>query len=101
MKVKPYKTYLPILPNQPIFTDVQGELMTIEEQAGHLVIYFDANSKYYHKYNIYLVETGKEVEINMLNAVYLKTLMLLDGNYVLHVYVEEVEDELETESILG
>lgn len=93
MKVKPYKTYLPIVPNQPIFTDLQGELMTIEEQAGRLVIYFDANSKYYHKYNIYLVETGKEVELDI-GAVYLKTLMLLDGNYVLHVYVEEIENEL-------
>lgn len=93
MKVKPYKTYLPIVPNQPIFTDLQGELMTIEEQAGRLVIYFDANSKYYHKYNIYLVETGKEVELDI-SAVYLKTLMLLDGNYVLHVYVEEIENEL-------
>jgi hypothetical protein len=93
MKVKPYKTYLPIALNQPIFTDLQGELMTIEEQAGRLVIYFDANSKYYHKYNIYLVETGKEVELDI-SAVYLKTLILFDGNFVFHVYVEEIENEL-------
>lgn len=88
-KVKIYKEYLPIQPNIAIYTSFQGELLTIEEQNDRLVMYFDANSEYYHKYNIYLVETGKNV--NVYNAKYLKTIMYLDGNYVMHVYVEELE----------
>ena len=90
MSVRPYKKYLPIAPNQPIYTDLQGEFITIEDQADHLVVYFDNASEVYHKYNIYLVETGKTVDI-VGNARYVKTIMLLNGNYVLHVYVEELE----------
>ena len=37
----------------------------------------------------YLVETGKTVDVG--KAIYIKTIMFLDGNYVLHVYVEELE----------
>lgn len=89
MTVRPYKEYLPIAPNKPIYTDLQGEFITVEDQANRLVIYFDNASPVYHKYNIYLVETGKTVDIG--NAHYVKTIMFLDGNYVLHVYVEELE----------
>ena len=89
MTVRPYKKYLPIALNQPIYTDLQGEFITVEDQAGRLVIYFDNASPVYHKYNIYLVETGKTVNVG--NAQYVKTIMFLDGNYVLHVYVEELE----------
>ena len=89
MTVRLYKEYLPIAPNQPIYTDLQGEFITVEDQAGRLVIYFDNASPIYHKYNIYLVETGKTVDVG--KAHYVKTIMFLDGNYVLHVYVEEVE----------
>lgn len=89
MTVRPYKEYLPIAPNKPIYTDLQGEFITVEDQAGRLVIYFDNASPVYHKYNIYLVETGKTVNVG--NAQYVKTIMFLDGNYVLHVYVEELE----------
>ena len=89
MTVRPYKEYLPMSPNQPIYTDLQGKFITVEDQANHLVVYFDNNSEVYHKYNIYLVETGKTVDIE--NAVYVKTLMCFNGNYVLHVYVEELE----------
>ena len=87
--VKIYKEYLPIEPNVPIYTSLQGSLLTVEEQQDHIVVYFDACSPYYHKYNIYLVETGKESDVG--SAKYLKTLMCCDGNYVLHVYVEELE----------
>ena len=87
--VKIYKEYLPIKPNAPIYTALQGELLSVEQQQNHLVAYFNANSKYYHKYNIYLIETGKDVDIN--NAKYLKTIMFLEGNYVLHIFVEELE----------
>lgn len=89
MSIKIYKEYLPIQPNVSIYTNLQGELINIEEQGNHLVIYFNANSRYYHKYNIYLVETGKNVDVN--NAKYLKTIMFLEGNYVMHVYVEEID----------
>ena len=89
MTVRPYKEYLPIVPNKPIYTDLQGEFITVEEQMNRLVIYFDNASPVYHKYNIYLIETGKTVDIG--NAQYVKTIMFLDGNYVLHVYVEEIE----------
>lgn len=89
MTVRPYKEYLPIAPNKPIYTDLQGEFITVEDQAGRLVVYFDNASPVYHKYNIYLVETGKTVNVG--NAQYVKTIMFLDGNYVLHVYVEELE----------
>ena len=89
MTVRPYKEYLPIAPNKPIYTDLQGEFITVEDQANRLVIYFDNASPIYHKYNIYLVETGKTVNVG--NAHYVKTIMFLDGNYVLHVYVVELE----------
>lgn len=89
MTVRPYKEYLPIALNQPIYTDLQGEFITVEEQANHLVVYFNNASEVYHKYNIYLVETGKTVNIG--NAAYVKTLMCCNGDYVLHVYVEELE----------
>lgn len=89
MEIKIYKEYLPFSINGPIYTLFQGELLTVEVQGLSLVAYFNANSEVYHKYNIYLVETGKEVDIQ--NAKYLKTLMCFEGNYVLHVYVEEVE----------
>jgi hypothetical protein len=89
MTVRPYKEYLPIAPNKPIYTDLQGEFITVEEQMNRLVVYFDNVSPVYHKYNIYLVETGKTVDIG--NAIYVKTIMFLEGNYVLHVYVEELE----------
>lgn len=88
-KIQVYKEYLPVQSNIPIYTNLQGELLSIEIQNGHLVLYFNNNSRYYHKYNIYLIETGQEVEVN--NALYFKTLMLFEGNYVLHVYVEEIE----------
>ena len=87
--VKIYKEYLPIKPNTPIYTALQGELITVEEQQNHIVAYFDANSQYYHRYNIYMVETGKDVDVG--DAKYLKTIMFLDGNYVVHIYVEEIE----------
>ena len=87
--VKIYKQYLPIQPNIPIYTALQGELVTVEEQQNHIVAYFDANSQYYHKYNIYMVETGRDVDVG--NAKYLKTIMFLEGNYVIHIYVEEIE----------
>ena len=87
--VKIYKEYLHIKPNTPIYTALQGELITVEDQQNHIVAYFDANSQYYHRYNIYMVETGKEVDVG--NAKYLKTIMFLDGNYVVHIYVEEIE----------
>ena len=89
MTVRPYKEYLPIAPNQPIYTNLQGEFITVEDQADRLVVYFDNASPTYHKYNIFLVETGKTVDIG--NAVYIKTIMFLNGNYVLHVFVEELE----------
>ena len=89
MLVKPYKEYLPIQPNIPIHTGVQGSIMNIEIQGEHIVLYFDANSEVYHKYNIYLVETGKEVDIG--DSMYIKTLMMFGGAYVLHVYMEEVD----------
>ena len=87
--VKIYKRYLTIKPNTPLYTDLQGELITVEEQQNRIVAYFDANSQYYHKYNIYMVETGKEVDVG--NAKYLKTIMFLEGDNVMHVYVEEIE----------
>lgn len=55
------------------------------------MVYFDALSDYYHQYNIYLVETGKTVDIG--NAKYLKTVMAFNGDYVLHVYVEELNND--------
>ena len=87
--VKIYKEYLPIKLNAPIYTAPQGEFISVEEQQNHIVAYFDANSQYYHRYNIYMVETGKDVDVG--NAKYLKTIMFLEGNYVLHIYVEEIE----------
>lgn len=89
MITKIYKEYLPVSANVPIYTAVQGEFLTVEEQNSHLAIYFNANSEYYHKYNIYLIETGKEVNTN--NAKYVKTIMLFNGNYIFHVYIEEIE----------
>lgn len=87
--VKIYKQYIPIRTNTPIYTALQGELISVEEQQNHIVAYFNANSQYYHKYNIYLVETGKDVDVG--NAKYLKTIMFLEGNYVIHIYAEEIE----------
>ena len=37
MTVRPYKEYLPMSPNQPIYTDLQGKFITVEDQANHLV----------------------------------------------------------------
>ena len=88
MIVKIYKQYLPLAPNTAIYTDLQGELLTIEEQRGEVVVYFNANSETYHKYYIYLVETGKEAYVK--DGKYLKTLMLANGDYVLHVFIKEI-----------
>ena len=87
--IKIYKEYLPLTVNDPIYTQTQGKLLTIEQQKDRVVLYFDAKSEYYHKYIIYLVETGKEVDVE--GAKYYKTLMLLNGDYVLHVYIKEIE----------
>jgi hypothetical protein len=87
--MKIYKQYIPITPNLPIYTDIQGELLTIEQQGSSVVAYFNADSKTYHKYLIYMIETG--VEINAADAFYIKTLMLDNGNYVLHLFLEEIE----------
>lgn len=89
MTVKIYKEYLPLKPNVPIYTSLQGELLSVEQQQDHIVAYFNNNCKHYHRYNIYMVETGKDVDVG--NAKYLKTIMFLDGNYVVHIYVEEIE----------
>ena len=72
-----------------MYTDLQGELITVEEQQNRIVAYFDADSQYYHRYNIYMVETGKDIDVG--NAKYLKTIMFLEGNNVMHIYVEEIE----------
>ena len=87
--MKVYKEYLRIAPNTPIYTDIQGELLTIEKQRNSIVAYFDADTKYYHKYLIYFVETGKQVDVE--DTKYLKTLMLYDGDYVIHVFIKEIE----------
>ena len=87
--MKVYKEYLRIAPNTPIYTDIQGELLTIERQRCSLVAYFDADCPVYHKYLIYFVETGKQVDVQ--DTKYLKTLMLNDGDYVLHVFIKELE----------
>ena len=52
MTVRLYKEYLPIALNQPIYTDLQGSFITVEEQANHLVVYFDNVSKVYHNVEI-------------------------------------------------
>lgn len=87
--MKVYKEYLPLHPNTPIYTDLQGELLTIEKQHNSIVAYFDADTEFYHKYLIYFVETGKQVNVE--DTQYLKTLMLCGGDYVLHVFIKEVE----------
>ena len=33
MTVRPYKEYLPMSPNQPIYTDLQGKFITVTEKA--------------------------------------------------------------------
>ena len=88
--MKVYKKYLPINTNCPIYTDVQGKLLTVEKQRNQIVIYFDADTEYYHKYLIYLVETGKDIDVQ--DTQYLKTLMLFDGDYVIHVFIKELEE---------
>ena len=50
--MKVYKEYLQLVPNTPIYTDIQGELLTIEKQRNSIVAYFDADTEYYHKYLI-------------------------------------------------
>lgn len=87
--MKVYKEYLHIYPNSAVYTDIQGELLTIEEQRNSIVAYFNAETPVYHKYLIYLIETGKHIDIE--DAKYLKTLMLDNGDYVLHVFIKEVE----------
>ena len=87
--MKVYKEYLHLVPNTPIYTDIQGELLTIEKQRNSIVAYFDADCPVYHKYLIYFVETGKQVDVQ--NTKYLKTLMLMEGDYVVHVFIKEIE----------
>lgn len=87
--MKVYKEYLQLVPNTPIYTDIQGELLTIEKQRNSIVAYFDADTEYYHKYLIYFVETGKQVDVQ--DTKYLKTLMLYDGDYVIHIFIKEIE----------
>ena len=87
--MKVYKKYLQLVPNASIYTDLQGKLLTIEKQKNSIVAYFDADTEYYHKYLIYCVETGKQVDVQ--DTEYLKTLMLNDGDYVIHIFVKEIE----------
>lgn len=87
--MKVYKEYLQLAPNTPIYTGFQGNLLTIEKQRSSLVAYFDADTEYYHKYLIYFIETGKRVDVQ--DTKYLKTLMLNDGDYVIHVFIKEIE----------
>ena len=86
--MKVYKEYLPISPNVPIYTNLQGELLTIEKQRNSLVAYFNADVPMYHKYLIYMVETGKTIDVQ--DTVYLKTLMLYEGDYVIHIFIKEI-----------
>jgi hypothetical protein len=39
--MKVYKEYLQLAPNTPIYTDIQGELLTIEKQRNSIVAYFE------------------------------------------------------------
>ena len=87
--MKVYKEYLHIAPNTPIYTNIQGKLLTIEKQRNSIVAYFDADTEFYHKYLIYFVETGKQVDVQ--DTQYLKTLMLSDGDYVIHIFIKEIE----------
>lgn len=87
--MKVYKQYLQLAPNTPIYTDIQGKLLTIEKQRNSIVVYFDADTEYYHKYLIYMVETGKKVDVQ--DTQYLRTLMLYEGDYVLHIFIKEIE----------
>ena len=86
--MKVYKEYLRFIPNTPIYTDVQGELLTIEKQKDRIVAYFDADAPYYHKYLIYFVQTGQQVDVQ--DTKYLKTLMFKDGDYVIHIFIKEI-----------
>ena len=87
--MKVYKQYLQIAPNTHIYTDIQGKLLTIEKQRNSIVAYFDADTEYYHKYLIYMVETGKQVNVE--DTQYLKTLMLYEGDSVIHIFIKEIE----------
>ena len=87
--MKVYKKYLQLAPNTSIYTDIQGELLTIEKQRNSIVAYFNADTKYYHKYLIYFLETGTQVDVQ--DTKYLKTLMLNDGDLTIHIFIKEIE----------
>ena len=87
--MKIYKEYIPISPNTPIYTDIQGKLLTMEAQGFSVVAYFDADSEENHKYIIYMAETGKEASLP--DYQYFRTLMMFNGDYVLHIFIKEVE----------
>ena len=85
--MKIYKNYIPTVSNMPMSIDLNGELLSIEEQKGRLVVYYNVDENITKKYAITLVETGKDVRVV---GKYFKTLMLFGGEYVLHAFIEEV-----------
>lgn len=88
--MKIYKEYIPVTINTPIYADLQGQLVTVENQKNHIVAYFDTDYNGGHKYEFFMAATGIEFDLDE-DYIYLKSLMLDDGDFVVHIYVKEIE----------
>lgn len=85
--MKIYKDRLVFIINEPIELVIDGDFLTVELQQGKLVYYFESsNGKYRSIYDIMLCETGADIEMDAPDWEYIKTIMLYNGEYVLHVY---------------
>ena len=89
MLVKVHKEHIPIQLDRPLRIEFDGHFLNIELQGREFVGYF--NSKYPPEvWQFWIMETGQERELPD-NAIYLKTFMLYNGQYVLHVYGRQIK----------
>lgn len=85
MTIQIYKTRIPIMyPNESCTVELPGSLVTIEQQEGRFVAYSNT-AQPNETYQFIFLQTGYEVDLPT-EAKYIKTFMLDEGFYVLHIY---------------
>lgn len=84
-----YKYPLEVTDKQTISMPMDAKIISIQEQKGKPVVWVMTNGKKPMKDVVFhMVETGKPFLLRDILK-YLRTIQLLSGNYVMHIFVEE------------
>ena len=84
--MKIYKQELPFWVNKPFTFELEGKIINFKVQQNKIVMYYEVGEL--TDYELFMIETGFDAEVDD-SYKYYNTLMMFDGQYVLHCYVRE------------